>query len=157
MVIKNVKDNEELTDIHPRLQFDSSFGDAKGWNVKSQIVVPIKDEILLGVMQLINFDGDREFTKTDLKHAMMVSQMLAKQFRSSLQSTQGPYNYLVQKDKISSVELEDVSNKASLYGGSVSQVLMEEYSISADMIGKSLGYYYRVPYMKYDSNHELPH
>jgi len=24
------------------------------------------------------------------------------------------------------------------------------------MIGKSLEYYYRVPYMKYDSNHELP-
>ena len=110
----------------------------------------------MGVMQPINFDGDRKFTKTDLKHAMMVSQMLAKQFRSSLQSTQGPYDYLVQKGKISSVELEDVSNKASLYGGSVSWVLMEEYSIEADMIGKSLEYCYRVPYMKYDSNHELP-
>lgn len=154
--IKNVKDSEELTDIHPRLQFDSKFSDAKGWAVKSQIVVPIKDEILLGVMQLINFEGDREFDKTDLKHAMMVSQMLAKQFRSSLQSTQGPYDYLVQKGKISSVELEDVSNKASLYGGSVSRVLMEEYDIEADMIGKSLEYYYRVPYMKYDASHELP-
>ncbi|MCG8414056.1 MAG: GspE/PulE family protein [Pseudomonadales bacterium] len=156
LVIKNVKDSEELTDIHPRLQFDSSFTDSKGWKVKSQIVVPIKDEILLGVMQLINFEGDRDFTKEDLKHAMMVSQMLAKQFRSSLQSTQGPYDYLVQKGKISSVELEDVSNKASLYGGSVSRVLMEEYNIEADLIGKSLEYYYRVPYMKYDAEHELP-
>lgn len=156
LVIKNVKNSEELTDIHPRLQFDSKFSDAKGWAVKSQIVVPIKDEILLGVMQLINFEGDREFTKEDLKHALMVSQMLAKQFRSSLQSTQGPYDYLVQKGKISSVELEDVSNKASLYGGSISRVLMEEYDIEADMIGKSLEYYYRVPYMKYDANHELP-
>lgn len=156
LVIKNVKDSEELTDIHPRLQFDSSFSDAKGWNVKSQIVVPIKDEILLGVMQLINFEGDREFSKQDLKHAMMVSQMLAKQFRSSLQSTQGPYDYLVQKGKISSVELEDVSSKASLYGGSVSRVLMEEYNIEADMIGKSLEYYYRVPYMPYSADHELP-
>lgn len=156
LVIKNVKDSEELTDIHPRLQFDSSFSDAKGWAVKSQIVVPIKDEILLGVMQLINFEGDRDFSKEDLKHAMMVSQMLAKQFRSSLQSTQGPYDYLVQKGKISSVELEDVSSKASLYGGSVSRVLMEDYSIEADMIGKSLEYYYRVPYMPYSSEHELP-
>jgi len=33
---------------------------------------------------------------------------------------------------------------------------MEEYSIEADMIGKSLEFYYRVPYMKYDSEHELP-
>ena len=156
LVIKNVKDSEELVDIHPRLQFDSKFSDAKGWKVKSQIVVPIKDEILLGVMQLINFEGDRDFTKTDLKHALMVSQMLAKQFRSSLQSTQGPYDYLVQKGHISSAELEDLKNKVSLYGGSTSRALMEEYSIEADTIGKSLEYYYRVPYMKYDPKHELP-
>ncbi|MFZ8957568.1 MAG: ATPase, T2SS/T4P/T4SS family [Pseudohongiellaceae bacterium] len=156
LVIRNVKDSQELTDIHPRLQFDSSFSEAKGWKVKSQIVIPIKDEILLGVIQLINFEGDRDFTKTDLKHAMMVSQMLAKQFRSSLQSTQGPYDYLVQKGKISSVELEDVQNKVSLYGGSVSRVLMDEYNIEADLIGQSLELYYRVPYMKYDPELELP-
>ncbi|MCI5105724.1 MAG: GspE/PulE family protein [Pseudomonadales bacterium] len=156
LVIKNVKDSDELVDIHPRLQFDSKFSDAKGWKVKSQIVVPIKDEILLGVMQLINFEGDRDFTKTDLKHALMVSQMLAKQFRSSLQSTQGPYDYLVQKGHISSAELEDLKNKVSLYGGSTSRALMEEYNIEADTIGKSLEYYYRVPYMKYDPKHELP-
>ena len=156
LVVKDVKDREELIDIHPRLQFDPSFSNAKGWNVKSQIVVPIKDEILLGVMQLINFEGDRDFTKTDLKHAMMVSQMLAKQFRASLQSTQGPFDYLVQKSKISSFELEDVQNKVGLYGGSVTRSLMEEYNIDADLIGKSLEYYYRVPYMKYDSSHELP-
>ncbi len=156
LVIKNVKDSEELTDIHARLQFDSSFSDAKGWKVKSQIVVPIKDEILLGVMQLINFEGDREFTKKDLKHAMMVSQMLAKQFRSSLQSTQGPFDYLVQKNKITSVELADIKNNVGSYGGSITRTLMDEFNVEADLIGKSLEYYYRVPYMKYDSEHELP-
>lgn len=156
LIIKDVKDSKELTDIHPRLQFDSKFSDAKGWKIKSQIVVPIKDEILLGVMQLINFEGDREFTKVDLKHALMVSQMLAKQFRSSLQSTQGPYDYLVQKGKITSAELEELKTKTSLYGGSISRALMEEFNIEADMIGKSLEYYYRVPYMAYDAKHELP-
>lgn len=156
LVIKNVLNSEELIDIHPRLQFDKRFSEAKGWNVKSMIIVPIKDEILLGVMQLINFEGDREFTKTDLKHAMMVSQMLAKQFRSSLQSTQGPYDYLVQKSKISGVELAELQNNVSLYGGSVTRSLMDEFNIEADDIGKSLEHYYRVPYMKYDSEHELP-
>lgn len=156
LVIKNVLNSEELIDIHPRLQFDKRFSEAKGWKVKSMIIVPIKDEILLGVMQLINFEGDREFTKTDLKQAMMVSQMLAKQFRSSLQSTQGPYDYLVQKSKISSVELAELQNNVSLYGGSVTRSLMEEFNIEADDIGKSLEHYYRVPYMKYDSDHELP-
>ena len=156
LVIENVLSSDELIDIHPRLQFDKRFSEAKGWNVKSMIIVPIKDEILLGVMQLINFEGDREFTKTDLKHAMMVSQMLAKQFRSSLQSTQGPYDYLVQKSKISGVELAEMQNNVALYGGSVTRSLMEEFNIEADDIGKSLEHYYRVPYMKYDAEHELP-
>ena len=156
LVIKNVLDSEELVDIHPRLQFDKRFSEAKGWNVKSMIIVPIKDEILLGVMQLINFEGDREFTKTDLKHAMMVSQMLAKQFRSSLQSTQGPFDYLVQKSKISGVELAEMQNNVSHYGGSVTRSLMDEFNIEADDIGKSLEHFYRVPYMKYDPEHELP-
>jgi len=156
LVIKNVLDSAELTDIHPRLLFDKRFSEAKGWKVKSMIILPIKDEILLGVMQLINFEGDREFTKKDLKHAMMVSQMLAKQFRSSLQSTQGPYDYLVQKGKISGVELVDLQNSVSLYGGSVTRVLMEEFNVEADTIGKSLEHYYRVPYMKYDPDHKLP-
>ncbi len=156
LVIRNVLDQQELLDIHPRLRFDRRFSDAKGWAVKSQIVVPIKDGILLGVLQLINFVGDRDFTNTDLKHAMMVSQMLAKQFRSELQSTQGPYDYLVQKNKISSQELEDVQNKVALYGGSVSRILMEDFGIDADTIGASLEYYYRVPYMKYQPGHVLP-
>lgn len=156
LVIKDVNNSQELTDIHPRLQFDKRFSEAKGWKVKSQIVVPIKDEILLGVLQLINFEGDREFNKADLKHALMVCQMLAKQFRSSLQSTQGPYDYLVQKGKISAQELAEIQNKTALYGGTVSRILMDEFNIDADTIGKSLEYYYRVPYMKYDPEHELP-
>jgi len=156
LVIKDVTNSQELTDIHPRLQFDKRFSEAKGWKVKSQIVVPIKDEILLGVLQLINFEGDREFTKADLKHALMVCQMLAKQFRSSLQSTQGPYDYLVQKGKISAQELADIQNKTALYGGTVSRILLDEFNIDADTIGKSLEYYYRVPYMKFDPAHELP-
>jgi hypothetical protein len=156
LVIRNLLDQQQLLDIHPRLCFDRRFSDAKGWAMKSQILVPIKDGILLGVLQLINFVGDRDFTKTDLKHAIMVSQMLAKQFRSELQSTQGPYDYLVQKNNISSQDLEDVQNKVGLYGGSVSRILMEDFGIDADTIGASLEYYYRVLYMKYQPRHVLP-
>jgi type II secretory ATPase GspE/PulE/Tfp pilus assembly ATPase PilB-like protein len=156
LLVKDVNNANELKEIHPKLKFDSSFSDAKGYKVKSQIVVPIKDEILLGVFQLVNFEGDREFTRTDLKHAMMVTQVLAKQFRSSLQSTQGPYDYLVQKGKINPGQLADVQKKTSLYGGTVTQSLMEEFKIEADLIGKSLEFYFRVPYMSYDSELELP-
>lgn len=120
------------------------------------IVVPIKDGILLGVLQLIRFAQDEEFTPSDLKHAAMLAQMLAKQFRAELQSTQGPYDYLIQQGRITSKDLDDIQQTSSLYGGTVTKVLMEEYKISPDEIGKSLEYYYRVPYMKFDPNVVLP-
>src|SRR6056300_545851 len=111
------------------------------------LVVPIKDDILLGVIQLINLKEDEAFTKADLKHATMFANLLAKQFRSEFQSTQGPYDYLVQQGKISSKEFDDIEKGASLYGGTISKILMEDYKIEADEIGKSLELYYRVPYM----------
>jgi len=42
------------------------------------LVVPIKDDILLGVIQLINLKEDEPFTKDDLKHATMFANLLAK-------------------------------------------------------------------------------
>lgn len=49
-----------------------------------------------------------------------------------------------------------MQNRVSGYGGSVSKILMEDHGIEADLIGKSLEYYYRVPYMPYKSEHSLP-
>jgi type II secretory ATPase GspE/PulE/Tfp pilus assembly ATPase PilB-like protein len=86
----------------------------------------------------------------------MFANLLAKQFRSEFQSTQGPYDYLVQQGKISSKEFDDVEKAASLYGGTISKLLMEDYKIEADEIGKSLELYYRVPYMKFEADLTLP-
>ncbi len=156
ILVENLYNAEELTNIHPRLQWDKKFSESKGLFFKSMMVVPIKDEILLGVIQIINLRDDPVFTKDDLKHATMVAQMLARQFRSEFQSTQGPYDYLVQQSKISSKDLDEVQKNCTLYGTTVSKTLMEDYKIDPDEIGKSLELYYRVPYMKYDAKTVLP-
>ena len=156
ILVENVYNAEELTNIHPRLQWDKKFSESKGLFFKSMMVVPIKDEILLGVIQIINLRDDVEFTREDLKHATMVAQMLARQFRSEFQSTQGPYDYLVQQGRISSADLDKVTHNAGLYGGTVTKALMEDFKIDADEIGKSLEFYYRVPYMKFDPKITLP-
>ena len=156
ILVENVYNSEELTNIHPRLQWDKKFSESKGLFFKTMMVVPIKDEILLGVIQIINLRDDAVFTKEDLKHATMVAQMLARQFRSEFQSTQGPYDYLVQQSKISSKELDEVQKNCQLYGTTVSKTLMEDFKVDPDEIGKSLELYYRVPYMKYDAKIVLP-
>lgn len=156
ILVPDVYNSEALEDIHPRLQWDKSFSESQGLFFKSMLVVPIKDDILLGVIQLINLKEDEPFTKNDLKHATMFANLLAKQFRSEFQSTQGPYDYLVQQGKISSKEFDDIEKAASLYGGTISKLLMDDYKIEADEIGKSLELYYRVPYMKYEEDLTLP-
>ncbi len=156
ILVEDVYNAEKLTEIHARLQWDKSFSESQGLFFKSMIVVPIKDDILLGVVQLIRLKDDPVFTNTDLKHAQMLAQMLAKQFRSEFQSTQGPYDYLVQQGKLTAKDLDEVEKGVSLYGGTITKMLMEDYKIEADEIGKSLELYYRVPYMKFDPNITLP-
>lgn len=156
LLVEDVYDAEKLTDIHARLQWDKSFSESQGLFFKSMIVVPIKDDILLGVVQLIRLKDDPVFNNTDLKHAQMLAQMLAKQFRSEFQSTQGPCDYLVQQGKLSAKDLDEIEKGVSLYGGTITKMLMEDYKIESDEIGKSLELYYRVPYMRYDPNITLP-
>ena len=156
ILINDVKDTSELVDIHPRLQFDRRFSDERGWPIKPMIAVPIKDEVMLGVLQLINFEGDPSFDSSDLKRAAFVSQMLARQFRESLQSNGGPFDQLVKQGSLSSRDLADAQANASLRGASVSSVLMDNYSLSAEAIGKSLAHHYRVPFMAYDPALILP-
>jgi type II secretory ATPase GspE/PulE/Tfp pilus assembly ATPase PilB-like protein len=156
LLVEDVYDADRLNEIHARLQWDKSFSESQNLFFKSMIVVPIKDDILLGVVQLIRFKEDPIFTSTDLKHAQMLAQMLAKQFRSEFQSTQGPYDYLIQQGKLSAKDLDEVEKGVALYGGTITKMLMEDYKIEAQEIGKSLELYYRVPYMGYDSSIELP-
>jgi type II secretory ATPase GspE/PulE/Tfp pilus assembly ATPase PilB-like protein len=156
ILVDDVYNQAELADIHPLLRWDSRFSEAKGLRFKSMMVVPIKDEILLGVMQIINLQEDTPFTKDNLKYANMVAQMLARQFRAEFQSTQGPYDYLIQQGRLTSAELEKAMHSVTMFGGTVTKILMDEHKIEADEIGKSLELYYRVPYMKYDPNVIIP-
>ena len=156
ILVENVYDAEQLSNIHPQLKWDKKFSESQGLFFKSMMVLPIKDEIFLGVIQIINLRDDPVFDKEDLKHATMVAQMLARQFRTEFQSTQGPYDYLVQQGKITSRDMDDIIKSVGLYGGTVSKTLMEDYKIDADEIGKSLELYYRVPYMAFDSKVVLP-
>jgi type II secretory ATPase GspE/PulE/Tfp pilus assembly ATPase PilB-like protein len=156
ILVEDVYNSQALTNIHPRLTWDKKFSESKGLFFKSMLVVPIKDEILLGVIQIINLKTDPVFTQADLNNAMLVAQMLGKQFRAEFQSTQGPFDYLVQQGRIPSKDLVEMQKRAALHNRTFSAVLMEDYKIEADEIGKSLELYYRVPYMKYDSRISPP-
>ena len=149
--ISNIYDSKELKEVHPDLKWDSKFSESRNLKFHSMVVVPIKNEILLGVVQLINLEGGREFTRQDVKKATMLAQMLAKIFRDDFQSTLGPFDFLVQKGKITSFDLEKVQKTCQGQHNKIIQSLVNDHKIQEDDIGKSLELYYRVPYLKYNS------
>jgi len=152
--IKDVYDASELTEIHPHLPFDSRFSESRKLRFKSMLVIPIKQEILLGVIQLINLDEDRVFSPFDLKRAANLAQTLAKIFRDDFQSTLGPFDFLVQQGMINGFDLDALQKSCGGIKKKIIRKLIDDFNIDEDHIGKALELYYRVPYMAFDPKFE---
>ena len=156
ILVCDVNDAEEVADIHPRLQFDRRFSEARGLEIRSMCAVPIKDEILLGAMQLMNFTEDRAFDEIDLKRCEVVGQLFAQQFRSSLTGSYGPYDHLVKRGLISQQDLDEALTNTEADPSATARILMDIHGLGADAIGRSLELHYRVPYMPFEEGLRLP-
>jgi len=154
--IDDVYDAKYLNTIHPNLKFDSRYDQRSGFRTRSMVVVPIKSgDVLLGVLQIINRVGG-VFNEHDLENAREVARVLGQKFRYDLNSTQGPFDYLVQTKRISQEKLCELKQLAAAQKTTVTQLLVTEMRIPAEEIGASLEHYYQVPYMKHDPDLELP-
>ena len=154
LCIKDVYNPEELQEVHKDLKFNARFSEARNLRFKSMVIVPIKSEILLGVLQLINTDTDPEFSRSDIKRATVLAQMLAKIFREDFQSTLGPFDYLVQQGKINGMDLDKVQEECKGSHKRMIKKFIDDFKVPEDDIGKSLELYYRVPYMKFEPSLE---
>lgn len=152
LCVSDVYDAAELQEIHPHLRFDSRFSESRNLRFKSMVITPVKDEILMGVIQMINLDSDRDFTESDIKRVNLLAQTVAKVFREDFQSTLGPYDYLVQQGKMTGFDLEKVQKQCGSSKSKISRMLIEEYKIDEEDLGKSLELYYRVPYLPFDAS-----
>jgi len=155
--ISNVYDSDELKSIHPELRFETSFDQSSGFRSRSMMVIPIKhNNVLLGVMQVLNHRSGKNFGDADMAKAMKFSMLLGQKFRYELGGTQGAFDYLIQTGRLSQQQLDDYALRAEKEGSSVTDMLLNEENISGIEIGTSLERFYQIPYMAYDSNIEIP-
>ncbi len=155
--ILDVYDAEELKRIHPNLRFDDSFDKKSGFRSRSMVVVPIKfKETMLGVFQVLNRRDGGHFTDSDVKNVMRVAHVLGQKFRYELQSTQGPYDWLVLQRQITKEQLDSLEERARKENAHISHLLMREVNISAAEIGASLERYYQVSFQPYDPEIDVP-
>ncbi len=91
------------------------------------IVVPIKfKETLLGVLQLINRQNGGSFTDQEYEHSVDIAKVMGQKFRYDLKTTLGPYDLLIQDEKVTLEQIEEYEEKATADNLTVSHLLAKE-------------------------------
>ena len=152
--IDDVYDADSLRTVHEKLTFDYSFDRATGYLTTSMIVVPIKfKETLLGVLQIMNRISGGAFTDQDLEHAKEIANVMGQKFRYDLRTTFGPFDLLIQNNRITLEKLEEFELRAREERTTVTELLIKEGGLTVDEVGASLEQFHQVPFMRYDANY----
>jgi type II secretory ATPase GspE/PulE/Tfp pilus assembly ATPase PilB-like protein len=154
--IKNVYDDQELGAIDPDLKFDKSWDQRARFTTRQVLVLPIIfKKYLLGVIQLINRKNGGAFTLLDERSATEMGKVLGialyNQKRMS-QAKPNKFDYLIQNHILTQKELDRATSDARTRKDTVEVVLMSDYNILKQDIGKSLHRFYKVPFEKYNAN-----
>ncbi len=152
--IKNVYDKSELKSVDPQLQFDQRWDLKAGFKTRQVLVVPIIfRKFLLGVIQLINRNGGGSFTRLDEQSAKEMADILGialyNQKRMAI-AKPGKFDYLLRNHILTQKELDRAVSDARAGKASVESVLMSDFKISKQDIGRSLSQFYNVPFVAYD-------
>ncbi len=157
LVIRDAYDSGELKAIHNDLAFGKSFDQKSGFRTRSVLAVPIKfQNVLLGVMQVLNRKDGASFSERDLKIAEEVGWILGQKFRYELSSTKSPYEHLVQTKRIKQEVLDEFIARSEKERKSVIEMLLTEGGISRAEMGSSLERFYQTPYQPYDPSIVIP-
>lgn len=162
--IKDVYNEQELSLRYPGLVFDCTWDKSSGFRTCSILACPLilRDKFLVGVLQLINKKGGAFFNKKDQELVLKLSSPLATAFYNLLmyQRKFGKFDYLLESNKITYTELDMAIIKARANKDEVERdvgwVLINEFNVSKEDVGKSLSIYYGTDFLSYSDNIILP-
>src|SRR5437870_2837670 len=149
--VKNAYDPGELVRLHPNLKFDSRWDKASGFRTAQVLATAILfEKYLLGVLQLINKRGGGAFTPKDEEAAEELSKILGiafyNQHRAARSNKPSKYGHLVDKGLVSEKDLENAIGNARVNQFDVSKVLIEDYKVPKEEIGRALTQFFNTPF-----------
>src|SRR6185295_207407 len=149
--VHNAYDPSELTRFHPNLRFDQRWDKATGFRTQQVLACPILfDKYLLGVLQLINKKMGGAFSLKDEEAAAELAKILGiafyNQHRAARTNKPSKYGALVDKGLVSEKDVENAVTSARVNQLDVSKILMEEYHVPKDEIGKALAQFFNCPF-----------
>jgi type II secretory ATPase GspE/PulE/Tfp pilus assembly ATPase PilB-like protein len=159
--IRNAYDATELKEINPELSFDKSWDQKTGYMTKQVLVAPIKfSKYLLGVIQLINKVAGNRFTLEDQRSVTEIAKVLGIAFynhqRLRQQARKTKFDYLITNNIIAQKDLDQSMVLARKMKSSVESVLMSDYHVSKEDIGKSLSEFYNTKFISFEDNMVIP-
>jgi len=159
--IVNAYDEGELKRINPELAFDRSWDEKTGYKTKQVLVAPIKfKKYLLGVIQLVNKVNGKYFSLEDQKNVTEIAQVLGIAFYNHRKIFQRgratKFDYLISNNIVTRKNLEDAMALARAKKDSVENVLIHNFSVAKEEVGKSLSAFYNAPFIAYDEKMIIP-
>jgi type II secretory ATPase GspE/PulE/Tfp pilus assembly ATPase PilB-like protein len=159
--IKDSYDAAELARFHANLRFDQRWDKQTGFRTKAVLAVPILfEKYLLGVVQLINKRHGVAFTAQDEDAAEEIGRILGiafyNQHRATRQTKPSRLGALVDKGIVSEKDIEAAVSNARLNNSTIEKVLIEDYNVPKEELGKSLAAFYSTPFFSYDGAQMIP-
>ncbi len=159
--IKDAYDDNELRSINPQLKFDKSWDQKTGYRTTQVLVAPITyNKYLLGVIQLINKKNGDVFGKEDETSAKEIAKVLGiaifNNHRNAQKTKPTRFDYLIANNIISHKDLTEAMTRARKTKRSVETVLMSDFQVAKDDIGKSLASFYKTRFIVYDERMPIP-
>jgi type II secretory ATPase GspE/PulE/Tfp pilus assembly ATPase PilB-like protein len=151
----------ELAALHPNLRFDQRWDKQSGFRTGSVLAVPILfEKYLLGVLQLINKRAGGAFTEQDVEASEEIGRIIGiafyNQHRASRQTRPSKFGGLIDKGILSEKDIDSAVTSARVNAMDVAQVLIEDFNVPKEELGRSLAAFYSTQFFSYDGTQVIP-
>jgi len=159
--IRNAYDDNELKRINAELGFNKSFDQKTGYRTTQVLVAPIVyNKYLLGVIQLINKKNGGIFTVDDQTSVMEIAKVLGLAFFNNQKILQKKkptkYDFLITNNIITDKDMEKAMGEARRLKKPVESVLMNEFNVLKEDIGRSLSEFYKTRFIPFNNKMVIP-
>lgn len=157
--IRDAYDAHELKMINTNLHFDATWDSKSGFRTREVLCVPMKfNNVLIGVIQLINKTEGSSFGEIDMSYASELAASLSIAIHNIYRLTasaklvrqKSRYNYLLDKNIIDEKDIELASKNPDVATIGLDQLLMRDHKVLRDDMAKSLSLYYGADFIVFD-------
>jgi type II secretory ATPase GspE/PulE/Tfp pilus assembly ATPase PilB-like protein len=161
--IRDAYDSHELKMINTNLHFDATWDQKSGFRTRQVLCVPMRfNNVLIGVIQLINKTDGTAFSTTDMSYASELATSLSIAIHNIYRLTasakivrqKSRYNYLLDKNILDEADIEKASRHADVAVIGLDQLLLRDFGVPRDDMAKGLSLYYGTEFIVFDP--ELP-